>query len=185
MLGAQLQRAARAQPGRAFDLVGHSQGGGVIALFLATVYRGHEAEYPPIDHVVTFASPLKGTPAASSGERLAANPIGRALMEGLGAADLPIPDPLATSIRQLAEVAYGNNPVVCDRNIGSKPGRTCAIDDQPATQDQFVTAPRQSGWLSHDIHSSAPPTCCRPNPTTATRVAAIERAADRTCQSPL
>ena len=103
MLGAQLRRAARTQPGRAFDLVGHSQGGVVIALFLATVYRGHEAEYPPIDHVVTFASPLKGTPAASSGEGVAASPVGRALMEGLGAADLPIPDPLATSIRQLAE----------------------------------------------------------------------------------
>ncbi|HEY8216343.1 MAG TPA: peptidoglycan DD-metalloendopeptidase family protein [Acidimicrobiia bacterium] len=103
MLGAQLRRAAREEPGRRFDLIGHSQGGVVIALFLATVYRGHEADYPPIDHVVTFASPLKGTPLATTGDRVASNPVGRAVMEGLGASDLPVPDPLATSIRQLAE----------------------------------------------------------------------------------
>jgi hypothetical protein len=103
MLGAQLKRAAREQPGRSFDLIGHSQGGVVIALFLATVYRGHEAEYPPIDNVVTFASPLKGTPLGWTGNRVERNPLGRALMEGLGAADLPIPDPTATAIRQLAE----------------------------------------------------------------------------------
>ena len=29
------------------------------------VYRGHEDEYPPIDNVVTFASPLQGTPTAN------------------------------------------------------------------------------------------------------------------------
>jgi hypothetical protein len=103
MLGAQLKQAAREQPGRAFDLVGHSQGGVVIALFLATIYRGHEADYPPIDNVVAFASPLRGTPLATTGERLSRNPVGEAVMEGLGAADLPIPDPTATAIRQLAE----------------------------------------------------------------------------------
>jgi hypothetical protein len=103
MLGEQLQQAAREQPHRSFDLIGHSQGGVVIALFLATVYPGHESEYPPIENVVTFAAPLKGTPLASRGEALSQHPAGAALMEGIGAAGLPIPDPLATSIRQLAE----------------------------------------------------------------------------------
>jgi hypothetical protein len=103
MLGEQLRKAAREQPHRTFDLIGHSQGGVVIALFLATIYRGHESEYPPIENVVTFAAPLKGTPLASRGDSVARNPVGEALMEGIGAADLPIPDPLATSIRQLAE----------------------------------------------------------------------------------
>jgi Peptidase family M23 len=103
MLGEQLQQAAREQPHRSFDLIGHSQGGVVIALFLATVYPGHESEYPPIENVLTFAAPLKGTPLASRGEAIARNPAGEALMEGIGAAGLPIPDPLATSIRQLAE----------------------------------------------------------------------------------
>ena len=103
MLGEQLKRAAQEQPGRTFDLMGHSQGGVVVALFLADVYRGHEDEYPPIKNVVTFASPLRGTPLGTTGERLGRNPIGDAVMRGLGATDLPIPDPTATSIRQLAE----------------------------------------------------------------------------------
>jgi hypothetical protein len=103
MLGEQLRQAAREQPGRAFDLIGHSQGGVVIALFLATEYRGNESRYPPIGNVVTFAAPLRGTPLATRGEDLARNPIGERLMEGIGATGLPIPDPLATSIRQLSE----------------------------------------------------------------------------------
>lgn len=103
LLGEQLKRAAREQPGRTFDLMGHSQGGVVVALFLAEEYRGHEDEYPPIENVVTFASPLRGTPLGTTGEHLGRNPIGRAVMRGLGTTDLPIPDPMATSIRQLAE----------------------------------------------------------------------------------
>ena len=65
LLGEQIKGAAGAQPGRHIDLVGHSQGGVVIDLFLMEVYRGHESEYPPIDNVVTFASPHEGTPAAN------------------------------------------------------------------------------------------------------------------------
>lgn len=66
MLGEQIKEAARTHPGRPVDLVGHSQGGVVIAIFLQEVYRGHESEYPPIEHVVTFASPLRGTPTADT-----------------------------------------------------------------------------------------------------------------------
>ena len=65
LLGEQIKAAARAQPGRHVDLVGHSQGGVVIDLFLTEVYRGHESEYPTIDNFVTFASPHQGTPAAN------------------------------------------------------------------------------------------------------------------------
>jgi hypothetical protein len=64
LLGEQLKAAARVQPDRRFDLVGHSQGGVVIDLFIMELYRGHESEYPPIDNVVTFASPHEGTPTA-------------------------------------------------------------------------------------------------------------------------
>lgn len=103
MLGEQLKRAAREEPGRAFDLIGHSQGGVVIALFLAEVYSGHEHEYPPIDNVVAFASPLKGSPFASSGKSLGRNPVGDQVMRLLEGSGAPIPNPRATSIRQLAE----------------------------------------------------------------------------------
>jgi hypothetical protein len=64
MLGEQIKEAARTRPGKPVDLIGHSQGGVVIAIFLQEIYRGHESEYPPIEHVVTLASPLRGTPTA-------------------------------------------------------------------------------------------------------------------------
>jgi len=64
-LGEQLRALEAEHPGRSVDLIGHSQGGVVISLFLAEHYRGHEADYPPIANVVTFASPLQGTPTAS------------------------------------------------------------------------------------------------------------------------
>ena len=68
LLGEQIQAAAAAHPGRAIDLVAHSQGGVVVDLFLMEVYRGHESEYPPIANVVTFASPHEGTPLADLGK---------------------------------------------------------------------------------------------------------------------
>jgi hypothetical protein len=76
LLGEQIKVASRAQPGRHLDLVGHSQGGVVIDLFLREVYRGHESEYPPIDNVVTFASPHEGTPAADLAAAVADSPFG-------------------------------------------------------------------------------------------------------------
>ena len=91
--GAARSAAAREQPGRTFDLMGHSQGGVVVALFLAEDYRGHEDEYPPIENVVTFASPLRGTPLGTTGEHLGRNPIGRAVMRR-ARCDRP-PDPRA------------------------------------------------------------------------------------------
>jgi len=65
LLGRQIKALAAAHPGQRLDLVAHSQGGVVVALFLQEVYRGHEDEYPVIDNVVTFASPLQGTPTAN------------------------------------------------------------------------------------------------------------------------
>lgn len=82
-LGRQIQEQARAHPGTAIDLVGHSQGGLVIDLFLTDVYGGHEDEYPPIDNVVTFGSPHEGTPIADLGQQISdhmfAGPIVRLL----------------------------------------------------------------------------------------------------------
>ena len=98
-LGRQLKEHARAHPGMAIDLVGHSQGGVVIDLFLTEVYRGHEGEYPPIENVLTFASPHEGTPLADLHQEADRNlffgPVARALDQS----DLFG----ATSINQMAE----------------------------------------------------------------------------------
>ena len=98
LLGRQLQGQALAQPGRPIDLVAHSQGGLVIDLFLTEVYRGHEREYPPIENVLTFASPHEGTPVADLSVAVNDNffigPIAR-----LAAPDEPVD---ALSVRQMA-----------------------------------------------------------------------------------
>lgn len=107
LLAEQLKDAAREHPGRTFDLFGHSQGGVVIDVFLTELYAGHESEYPPIENVVTFASPHEGSPLATRAGDLAANPLGRLVFGGLS--DLhddgrfPGPDPNARSIRQLSQ----------------------------------------------------------------------------------
>ncbi len=74
-LAAQLRDYAREHPLQPIDLVGHSQGGVVIYLFLADHYVGHEHEYPRVENVVTYASPLEGTPLADVQQGASDTPI--------------------------------------------------------------------------------------------------------------
>jgi hypothetical protein len=97
-LGTQIRARAAAQPGRPVDLFGHSQGGVVIAIFLQEVYRGHEAEYPPIENVVTYASPLQGTPTANVGVSAERTAVPELIPGNLESFDLD-----STALRQLCE----------------------------------------------------------------------------------
>jgi len=113
MLGEQIKDFAREHPGRSIDLVGHSQGGVVIDLFLMEVYRGHEHEYPPVENVVTFASPHQGTPLAdfehAVDEHLVFGPIAREAAPG---------QPLgAVSVGQLAETSSTMQSLWTDRAV--------------------------------------------------------------------
>jgi len=69
-LDVQLRAQARAQPGRAVDLIGHSLGGVVIAYYLLALHDPFDAALPPIGHVVTIASPLDGSDLARAGVAL-------------------------------------------------------------------------------------------------------------------
>ncbi len=75
LLADQLKEFARQHPGQRLDLIGHSQGGVVIYLFLADFYVGHEHEYPRVDNVVTYASPLEGTPLSDLEDAVLDTPI--------------------------------------------------------------------------------------------------------------
>lgn len=66
-LAAQLRRQQREQPFRAVDLLGHSQGGVVIAHYLANYHDPFDPELPPIDNVVTVAAPHRGADLANLG----------------------------------------------------------------------------------------------------------------------
>lgn len=97
-LADQLRAFAAAQPGRAVDLIGHSQGGVVVEALLKLHYAGHEAEYPPLGEVVTLAAPHRGAPLAALVRDLASVP---GIEEFSDAIDQPPPS--SESVRQLAE----------------------------------------------------------------------------------
>ena len=106
LLAEQLRAWATAHPGRKFDLVGHSQGGVVILAFLAFFYQGHEGQYPPIDNVVTFASPLGGAPLATMIAEIRRALLGRVITDLFaGANPYPPPELNSPSVLDLAETS--------------------------------------------------------------------------------
>lgn len=103
-LADQLRALQRAEPGREVDLIAHSQGGVVVAEFLAHVYDAADPSLPPLGSVVTLSSPLQGAPAATAVERVRSTTAGRSVLDGVdGVAAGAVPPTGATSTRQLAE----------------------------------------------------------------------------------
>ena len=98
-LGAQLRELERRAPGREVDLIGHSQGGVVMAEFLAHVYHASDPSYPPLGFAVALASPFAGSTAATTFEALNRSALGRRALNAAYAAGAPSPD--AESLRQL------------------------------------------------------------------------------------
>jgi hypothetical protein len=98
-LGAQLRELERRDPGREVDLIGHSQGGVVMAEFLAHVYHPSDPSYPPLGFAVALASPFAGSTAATTFEALNRSALGRRALNAAHAAGAPSPD--AESLRQL------------------------------------------------------------------------------------
>jgi len=103
-LRALLIEVARRHPGRRIDLFAHSQGGIVARTLLARTASASDPDVPPIDHLVTFASPHQGAPLAGQAEGLASGPIGRAILHLAARASdaLNLPDPRSKAVRQLA-----------------------------------------------------------------------------------
>ena len=70
-LAEQLRAQAAREPGRAVDLIGHSMGGLVIWHYLVEHHDPYDRTLPPIGHVVTIGSPLRGSDLAVVGQVLA------------------------------------------------------------------------------------------------------------------
>jgi triacylglycerol esterase/lipase EstA (alpha/beta hydrolase family) len=106
-LGAQLRALERREPGREVDLLGHSQGGVVVAEFLTHVYDAADPSYPPLGTVVTLSAPFGGTPIATAAAGAARTSAGRAAIDlGNAVADrlgVALPDAQSASARDLAE----------------------------------------------------------------------------------
>jgi pimeloyl-ACP methyl ester carboxylesterase len=119
--GEQLNERAAEHPGKPVDLVGHSQGGVVIRLFLHFYWQGHKSEYPPIGNVVFFASPQNGTPAARIAKNLSKTPVGPALevADALGAPGPDLTSPAIADLSDDSEVSkfLASTPVPKDLHV--------------------------------------------------------------------
>ena len=69
-LAAQLRAHARRHPGQAVDLLGHSMGGIVVLRYLLEHHDPYDPSLPPIGHIVTIASPVDGSDAATVGKAI-------------------------------------------------------------------------------------------------------------------
>lgn len=149
-----LTKLARRHPGRAVDLIAHSQGGIVARTYLSVVAEAWDAALPRVEHLVTFASPHQGAPLAGAREVLDDTFAGRTLLQAgswwsrNGAA---VPDPYAESVAQLAPgselmAALADETVVYGTRV-----LTLSIP-----HDVVVPAD-VSRWPSHP-HSVVPPT---------------------------
>ena len=102
-LGELVNRVAALHPGTNIDLIAHSQGGIVARSYLELVAEQHGA--PRVEHLVTFATPHGGAPAAALVPALDERAWGRLLVDGLsewserGGA---LPDPRSVAVDQLA-----------------------------------------------------------------------------------
>jgi hypothetical protein len=104
-LGRLLERVARRHPGAAVDILAHSQGGIVARTFLAST-RTWDPALPRVEHLVTFATPHKGSPLAGAARTLAEGNMGeRLLVESLSALSrrrMGVPSPRSIAVAQLA-----------------------------------------------------------------------------------
>jgi hypothetical protein len=100
-----LTEIAGRHPGRAVDLVAHSQGGIVARSYLQLAARAWDEDLPRVEHLVTVATPHGGAPLASALAMLGRTPGERAAL-GLGSlsaqAGGPLPDPYAPAVAQMA-----------------------------------------------------------------------------------
>ena len=114
LLAEQLRAQAAREPGRAVDLIGHSMGGVAILWYLAVHHDPYDPSLPPIGHVVTIGSPLRGSDLAVAGEVLGDDVLFGGLAEGVqrpwsgGSPRLPLDAPaigqLATGSRETARL---------------------------------------------------------------------------------
>lgn len=114
-LAEQLRAQAAREPGRAVDLVGHSMGGVVIWRYLLEHHDPYDPTLPPIGHVLTMGSPLRGSDlAAASGPLLESSlvgPVAELLQDGVGVGsgqlplDAPAIEELAVGSEDLEELA--------------------------------------------------------------------------------
>lgn len=164
-----LRLVARRHPGRAVDLIAHSQGGIVARTYLTQVARAWDPDQPRVEHLVTFATPHAGAPLAAAARKWASQ-------SGMGAATMaaasswarsggPIPDPYSLAAAQLAPHSQLLNDLADEDVLFGTRVLALGIPNDPVVPAHAARMPGASNvtvpwsgapWAGHDrIVSSA------------------------------
>jgi hypothetical protein len=90
-------------PGRKLDLITHSLGGSVTALWIAEFYDPDDSAYPLLGHVIMYAPPLTGTSSATAGSILDAHDDSKQFHKVVSDIKPIIPPPGKTAMSQVVE----------------------------------------------------------------------------------
>ncbi|HEX2240306.1 MAG TPA: hypothetical protein VHJ82_04100, partial [Actinomycetota bacterium] len=149
-----LARIARRHPGRAVDLIAHSQGGVVARTFLSMSARSWDPRLPRVEHLVTFATPHSGAPLAGGVEGLDNETFtGGFVLDGLShwaRRGGPVPDPRSVAVSQLSpDSALVNWMATEDVSFGT---RVLAL----GTPNDLVVPADRSLWRGKPGHIVPP-----------------------------
>ena len=101
-----LRAIASKHPGTDVDLIAHSQGGVVARTYLTRFAGGSVPGLPRVEHFVTLATPHTGAPIATNVKHLRSKTLSGppllSVARRAAAAGLPVPDPDAPAVGQLA-----------------------------------------------------------------------------------
>lgn len=175
----------RRHPDANVDLIAHSQGGVVARLYLARHANSWDDSLPQVEHLVTYASPHRGAPAAGEidqidGETLAGPWVLDRISDRAGS--IPIPDPRSDAVAQLApsselmsslakeDVSYGtrvltlaipNDPVVpADRaSIDGEYGRIVPWEGHPFEGHRAIVSSDAARAVVYPFLADGAPQC--------------------------
>ena len=178
-----LRAVARRHPGERVDLIAHSQGGIVARAALEMMASDFDPALPPVEHLVTLATPHEGTPLAGLLRDLRTKTFtGRLALSGLsklaGRSGV-VPDPEATAVKQLApgsdllvdlageDIAYGTrilalgiaNDLVVPADRSDYPGEMSRVVGQEGDfgHDALVRSVRARAKAYAFLRDAAPP----------------------------
>lgn len=145
----QLRQLQRQHPGREVDLIGHSQGGVVIAEFL-THYDPGDPTLPPLGTVITLSSPLRGAPAATAVRRIRGTATGRAVLDAVDRHTAGAWPP--TSARAVAQLAE-DSPLMRRLAAMPWPGQIdpttiATVDDTTVPADHATVPQAQTAFVN-------------------------------------
>ncbi len=104
-MDAQIKQWKIDHPNQKLDLITHSLGGNITALWIAQYYDPDDASYPDLGKIILYAPPLTGTSLASGGKIIDSDGDSRALHDDLnrivGSEYIPPAD--AQSVTQVTE----------------------------------------------------------------------------------